>query len=104
MAPTTSSRRKSGTDSSKPGQKDIVSRLTEAGEDALQRLSELPGRQRALDAFNDLRTRVDELNKKVRGIDALEARVAKLEKDVASIKRGSSTTSRGSTTRKSSST
>jgi len=88
MAPTTSSRRKSGTDSSKPGQKDIVGRLTEAGEDALHRLSELPGGQRALDAFNDLRNRVDELSKKVRGIDALEARVAKLEKEVASLKRG----------------
>lgn len=100
MASTTS--RKAAADSSKLGQKDIVSRLTEAGEDALQRLSELPGGQRAVTAFNDLKNRVDDLSKKVRGIDALEARVAKLEKEVATLKRGSSTTTRRSTTRKSS--
>jgi hypothetical protein len=36
---------------------------------------------------NDLRTRVDELGKKVRGIDALEERVAKLEKELATLKK-----------------
>jgi hypothetical protein len=89
MASTTS-RRKAAADSSKLGEKDIVSRLAEAGEDALQRLSDLPGGQRAVTAFNDLRNRVDDLGKKVRGIDALEARVAKLEKELATLKRGSS--------------
>jgi hypothetical protein len=92
MASTTS-RRKEAADSSKLGEKDIVSRLAEAGEDALQRLSDLPGGQRAVTAFNDLRSRVDEMGKKVRGIDALEARVAKLEKELATLKRGSSSRS-----------
>jgi hypothetical protein len=68
-------------------EKDFVSRLADAGEEALQRIAELPGGQKALTAFNDLRTRVDELGKKVRGIDALEARVAKLEKELASLKK-----------------
>jgi hypothetical protein len=85
------SRRKKAADSAKLGQKDFMSRLTDAGEDALQRLAELPGGQRAVGAFNDLRNRVDELSKKVRGIDELEARVTKLEKDLASMKRGTST-------------
>jgi uncharacterized protein YceH (UPF0502 family) len=67
--------------------KDFVSRLADAGEDALQRISELPGGQKALTAFNDLRTRMDEMAKKVRGIDALEARVAKLEKEVSALKK-----------------
>jgi hypothetical protein len=31
--------------------------------------------------------RVDELGKKVRGIEALEARVAKLEKELATLKK-----------------
>jgi phage shock protein A len=79
------------------GEKDFMARLTDAGEDALQRLTELPGGQRAVNAFNDLRNRVDELSKKVRGIDALEERVAKLEKEVASLKRGTSSTPRRST-------
>jgi uncharacterized small protein (DUF1192 family) len=68
-------------------QKDVITRLADRGEDALQRLSELPGGQRAVKAFNDLRSRVDELTKKVRGIDELEARITKLEKEVAAMKR-----------------
>ena len=72
--------------------KDFVTRLADAGEEALQRISDLPGGQTALGAFNDLRTRVDELGKKVRGIDALEARVAKLEKDVATLKKSKAPT------------
>ncbi len=83
------------------GEKDIVTRLADAGEDALQRLAELPGGQRALGAFNDLRARVDDLGKKVRGIDVLEARIVKLEKQVAELKRPrSSSSSRRSTPRK----
>ncbi|MBA3381382.1 MAG: hypothetical protein H0T97_05880 [Actinobacteria bacterium] len=67
--------------------KDLMSRLADAGEEALQRLSDLPGGQRAVAALNDLRARVDELGKKVRGIDALEARVAKLEREVAGLRK-----------------
>ena len=55
-------------------EKDFVTRLADAGEEALHRLADLPGGQKALTAVNDLRARVDDLAKKVRGIDALEAR------------------------------
>jgi len=77
------------TDTTKPktSEKDFVTRLADAGEEALQRLAELPGGQKALTAMNDLRARVDELGKKVRGIDALEERVVKLEKEVAALKK-----------------
>jgi hypothetical protein len=75
------------TKSKTKAEKDLVTRLADAGEEALQRLAELPGGHRALTAYNDLRTRVDELGKKVRGIDALEARVAKLEKELAALKK-----------------
>jgi hypothetical protein len=85
MAETTSKR--SAAKSAKAEEKDFVARLADAGEEALQRLAELPGGQRALGAFNDLRSRVDELSKKVRGIDDLEARVSKLEKEIADLKR-----------------
>ena len=88
-------------DTSKTKDKDLVARLADAGEEALARVAELPGGSRALNAFNDLRTRVDELSKKVRGIDALEARVAKLEKEVAALKKPK--TSARTTTRKPSS-
>lgn len=65
----------------------MIARLADRGEQTLARLADLPGGTKALKAVNDLRTRVDELGKKVRGIDALEQRVAKLEKEIAALKR-----------------
>jgi hypothetical protein len=69
-------------------EKDFVARLADAGEEALQRIADLPGGQKALTAYNDLKTRVDDLGKKVRGIDALEERIVKLEKEVTALKKG----------------
>ena len=71
-------------------EKDFLARLADAGEEALHRIGELPGGQKALTAINDLRTRVDEMAKKVRGIDAIEARVTKLEKELAALKKSKS--------------
>ncbi len=84
---TESTARKKAAADAKIGEKDFVTRLADAGEEALNRLSELPGGQKAVSAVNDLRTRVDDLAKKVRGIDAIEARVAKLEKELAGLKK-----------------
>jgi hypothetical protein len=69
------------------GQDDAIARLAVRGESTLARFADLPGGTKALKAFNDLRERVDELGKKVRGIDKLEARVAKLERELAALKR-----------------
>ena len=68
-------------------EKDFVTRLADAGEEALQRLADLPGGQKAVTAVHDLRTRVDDLAKKVRGIDALEKDVSALKKDKTSPRR-----------------
>jgi uncharacterized small protein (DUF1192 family) len=67
--------------------RDVIARLADRGEQTLARLAELPGGAKALGAMNDLRARVDDLGKKVRGIDELEQRVAKLEKELAAVKR-----------------
>jgi hypothetical protein len=66
-------------------QKDLLSRLADAGEDALKQLAKAPGGKNVLDALNTTRERLDELQKKVRGIDALEKRVAALERQVQSL-------------------
>ena len=95
----TASKRSSTESGAKLGERDFMTRLADAGEEALQRLSELPGGQRALTAANDLRARVDDLTKKVRGIDALEARVAKLERELAALKKAK-TPARRATPRK----
>ena len=67
--------------------RDVLARLADRGEQTLARLADLPGGTKALKAVNDLRTRVDELGKKVRGIDELELRITKLEKEVATLRR-----------------
>ncbi len=97
--PETTSTRSAAASSAKLGEKDLMTRLADAGEEALHKLAELPGGQRALTAVNELRARVDDLTKKVRGIDALEARVAKLEKEIAALKR-TKAPARSSTPRK----
>jgi len=61
-------------------QKDVLSRLADAGEEALEKLAGLPTTQRMLEAANALRERVDELQKRVRSLDPLERRVAELER------------------------
>ena len=66
---------------------DVIARLAGKGEEAIKRLADLPGGQRALEAFNDLKARVDELSKRRRGVDELEQRVTKLEKELAALKR-----------------
>ena len=43
---------------------------------------------------------MDDLGKKVRGIDALEARVAKLEKEIAALKRPRKAPAKRATRRK----
>jgi len=65
--------------------RDAIARLAERGQQTVARLADLPGGTRALNAFNDLRNRVDEMGKKVRGIDELERRVAALEDEVAAL-------------------
>jgi hypothetical protein len=61
-------------------QKDVITRLAETGEEALQKLAELPGGNRFVDAANTLRDRVDELTKRIRSLDPLERRVTELER------------------------
>jgi len=79
---------------------DVIARLAGKGEQAINRIAELPGGTRALQMFNELKTRVDDLSKKVRGIDELEQRVAKLEKELASLKRAQKPPAQNAPTRK----
>jgi hypothetical protein len=79
---------------------DVIARLAGKGEQAIHRIAELPGGTRALQMFNDLRMRVDELSKRVRGIDELEQRVAKLEKELAAMKRAQKPAAQKAPTRK----
>jgi hypothetical protein len=83
--------------------KDLLTRLADAGEDAISRLGDAPGMDRVTGFANTTRDRLDELTKKVRGIDALEKRVAKLEKRLDEMSGTKSSPKRtGSTAKKTS--
>ncbi len=63
-------------------QKDLISKLADRGEEAIHRLGEAPGAHRLVEVANTMRDRVDELQKRMLGFDALERRIAKLEQRV----------------------
>ena len=67
------------------GNKDLVARLADLSEGAIQRLSEAPGADRALQALKGLGDRVDELQRRTRGFEELEKRLAVLEKRVDAL-------------------
>ena len=72
--------------------KDVVGRLSDMGEDAIQRFSGAPGADRLLGALNVTRERLDELQRRLRGIDELEKRVAVLERKVDKLSKGGAST------------
>ena len=79
---------------------DLLGRLADLSEEAIQRLGEAPGADRMLGTLNTMRDRVDELQKRVRGIEALEKRLAALERKVDRLQKSgaaSSGTARRST-------
>src|SRR5256886_14798984 len=81
--------------------KDLLTMLADRGEEAIQRLSDAPGADRLLGAAQALRDRMDEMQKRLRGIDAIEKRVAELEKRVDALSApNTSSRSRSGTTRK----
>ena len=73
----------------KKEQKDLLARLTDAGEDAIQQLSKSSAGKAIVEAANTTRMRIDELTKRVRGVESLEARVSALEKQLAARKKKS---------------
>ena len=79
--------------------KDLLTMLADRGEEAIQRLSDAPGADRLLGAAQALRDRMDEMQKRIRGIDALEKRVAELEKRVDALSTPSTTRKRTTTSK-----
>jgi len=76
----------------KTQQKDILTRVQDLGSEALHKLAEVPGGSKLMDVANETRTRLDDVQKKLRGLDALEKRVAKLERELAKKPAASKTT------------
>ncbi len=82
-------------------QKDLLTRLADAGEHAIKSLADAPGADRFLGSVNALKERLDELQKRVRGLETLEQRLAELERKVDRLS-GTSSGRRTTTARKTS--
>jgi len=79
---------------------DLLGKLAELSEEAMHRLQEAPGGDRVVGTITSLRDRVDELQRRVRGLDELESRLTALEKKVDKLAKGAGpSTSRGATTK-----
>ena len=77
---------------------DLFGRLADISEEAMQRLSDAPGGERLMNTLNGMKDRVDELSKRVRGLEDLEKRLEALERKVDKLAKddGSSSSSSGS--------
>jgi hypothetical protein len=81
----------------------IVDRLADLGEDAIQRIGSAPGGDRVLAAMAGTRDRLDDLQKRVRGLEALDKRVVDIESRLDKLE-GKKSSSGGSRKTSSSST
>jgi hypothetical protein len=81
---------------------DLLGRLADLSEEAIHRLGDAPGADRVLGALNSLRERIDELQKRVRGLEELEQRLAAVERKVDKLAKGGA--SGGSAARKTTTT
>ena len=89
------------------GQKDLLARLADAGEEALSRLASSPGMERVTGAMTNMRDQVDALAARVRGLEDLEKRLADLERKVERLSKqgtGTGTARKTSTTTRKKST
>jgi DNA repair ATPase RecN len=75
-------------------QKDFLTQFRDLSAEALHRLSEVPGGSRLMEMANETKARLDEMQKRLRGLDELERRVAKLEKQLAALNATKATTAR----------
>jgi hypothetical protein len=57
-----------------------VERLADVGEEAIQRIGTAPGADRVLGTLNNVRDRVDDLQKRMRGLERLEKRLTAAER------------------------
>jgi hypothetical protein len=77
-----------------------VERLADVGEEAIQRIGSTPGADRLVGALGSMRELVDDLQKRVRGLEGLDKRLAALERRLDKIEGKGTTTARKTTSRK----
>ncbi len=67
--------------------KDLLARFADLGEEAMNRLADVPGANRLVEMTNQSRQRLDDIQKRLRGLDELEERVNALEKRLEALEK-----------------
>ena len=80
--------------------KDILSRVADLSEEALQKLPSFPGGDRLLEVVHQSRIRLDDVQKRLRGVDVLERRVDELEARLAKLEKPKPAAPKPSTSKK----
>ncbi|MFL5912861.1 MAG: hypothetical protein ACJ768_20130 [Gaiellaceae bacterium] len=78
---------------------DLLGKLAELSEEAIQRLQDAPGGDRVVGTMSAMKDRLDELQRRVRGIDELEARLSALERKVEKLAKDAGSSSRSTKTK-----
>ena len=75
-------------------QRDLITRLADRGEEMLAKFAETPGAHRVLELMNTTRERLDDLQKRVIGLENLERRLDDVEKRLAKIEKSATAPAR----------
>jgi hypothetical protein len=63
----------------------LLGKLADAGEEAISKVGDMPGLNRLSAAVTNMRERLDEMQKRMRGLDEIERRLDVVEKRVAEL-------------------
>ena len=64
------------------GQKDLLHKLADKGEEAISKLADVPAADKVVNAATGMGKRLDDMQKRIRGLESIEKRVAALERRV----------------------
>ena len=78
-------------------QRDLLSKLADRGEEVLSKFAETPGATRVLELLNSTRERLDDLQKRVIGLEGLERRLDEVEKKLEQLEGGGAAVKKAAT-------
>jgi hypothetical protein len=81
------------------GQKDLLQKLADKGEEAISKLN-VPAADRLVGAVTGMGKRLDEMQRRIRGLEGIEKRVAALERRVDKLADATGSTKRRATAAK----
>jgi chemotaxis response regulator CheB len=86
------------------GRKDLLHKLADKGEEAISKLADVPAADKVASAASGMGKRLDDMQKKIRGLESIEKRVAALERRVDKLADTTGSTKRRATPAKRTST